>query len=299
MTDSASLHIEAGGSAKSLQPRWVFRKFPPFAVMPALLLVGLVLLFPVISLIARSFFDPSFTLDNYTDLLTDSTSMTVLGRTLITALIVTCVTMLLAYPYAAAMCLVSDRLRIVLMALVLLPFWTSLMARTFAWLILLQDSGPVNGLLRAMGLPSMDLVGNTTGVILGMTHVMLPFMVLPIYSVISQIDLRLVQAAQSLGARPATAFAKVFLPLSLPGVFAGGTLVFIMSIGFYVTPAILGSPKESLIAQLIDTKITRLLDFAAGGALAALLIVVTLVLLQLVARFVNLSTALGVNRSEK
>ena len=268
-------------------------------VVPALVVVIVALIIPVVILLSQSFFDPDFTLDNYTKLFADETSMTVLGRTLGMSAIVTVVTLLLAYPYAAAMTMVSDKTRAIMLAIVLLPFWTSLMARTFAWIVLLQENGPVSALLSVVGLGDIKLGGTAIGVVIGMTQVLLPFMVLPLYSVLSTIDLRLVTAAQSLGARPLVAFAKVYLPLSMPGIFAGITLVFIMSIGFYVTPALLGSPREAMVAQLIDTRIIRMLDFAGGGALALVLIAIILVLLLIVTRFVGLSQALGAGATKR
>ncbi len=268
-------------------------------MVPAIAVVVVALIIPVVILLSQSFFDPDFTLDNYTKLFADETSMTVLGRTLGMSAIVTVVTLLLAYPYAAAMTMVSDKWRAVMLAIVLLPFWTSLMARTFAWIVLLQENGPVNALLSVVGLGDIKLGGTAIGVVIGMTQVLLPFMVLPLYSVLSTIDLRLVTAAQSLGARPLVAFAKVYLPLSMPGIFAGITLVFIMSIGFYVTPALLGSPREAMVAQLIDTRIIRMLDFAGGGALSLVLIAIILVLLGVVTRFVGLSQALGAGATKR
>lgn len=209
------------------------------------------------------------------------------------SVIVTVVTLVLAYPYAYAMTKVGPRSRAVLMALVLMPFWTSLMARTFAWLVLLQDTGVVNSILGAVGIGPLALIRNTAGVTLGMTQVLLPFMVLPLYSTMSKIDSRLMTAAVSLGAPARVAFRRVYLPLSMPGVVAGLTLVFIMSIGFYITPQILGSPQQAMISQLIATKIDRLLDFGSAGALSAVLIIITLLLLALMSRVVKPSQALG------
>lgn len=268
-------------------------------LIPAVLVIIVALIIPVSLLLVRSFWDPDFSLDSYVKLFTDQTSLKVLGRTLQMAATVTIVTLVLAYPYAVAMTMVSARWRAVMLTLVLLPFWTSLMARTFAWLILLQENGPVKSLLTAVGFTDVRLSGTALGVIIGMTQVLLPFMVLPLYSVLSQIDRRLISAAKSLGARPSVAFLKVYLPLSLPGIFAGVTLVFIMCIGFYVTPAILGSPREAMVAQLIDTRITRLLDFAGGGALSLVLIGIILILLLIVTRFVSLSHALGAGAVER
>lgn len=271
---------------------------PAGFVLPALALLLVVMVWPLLQLLYRSVMTPSFSLEKYQNLLTDGVSVTILTRTIVMSVIVTVVTLLLAYPYAYAMTKVSSRTRAVLMALVLLPFWTSLMARTFAWLVLLQDTGVVNALLSAVGVGPLSLIRNTTGVTIGMTQVLLPFMVLPLYSTMSKIDVRLMTAAISLGAPTRVAFRRIYLPLSMPGVVAGTTLVFIMSLGFYITPQILGSPRQAMISQLIATKIDRLLDFGAAGALSAVLIAITLILLALMSRVVKPSEALGTTGSE-
>lgn len=272
---------------------------PAGFVLPALALLLVVMMWPLLQLLYRSFMTPTFSLDKYRGLLTDGVSVTILTRTIVMSLIVTVVTLLLAYPYAYAMTKVTPRTRAVLMALVLLPFWTSLMARTFAWLVLLQDTGVVNSLLSSIGVGPLSLIRNTTGVTIGMTQVLLPFMVLPLYSTMSKIDSRLMTAAVSLGAPARVAFRRVYLPLSMPGVVAGLTLVFIMSLGFYITPQILGSPQQAMISQLIATKIDRLLDFGAAGALSAVLIVITLLLLALMSRVVKPSEALGATGADE
>lgn len=272
---------------------------PAGFVLPALALLLVVLVWPLAQLLYRSVMTPTFSLEKYQGLLTDGVSITILTRTIVMSLIVTVVTLLLAYPYAYAMTKVTARGRAVLMALVLLPFWTSLMARTFAWLVLLQDTGVVNSLLSAVGVGPLSLIRNSTGVTIGMTQVLLPFMVLPLYSTMSKIDLRLMTAAVSLGAPARVAFRRIYLPLSMPGVVAGTTLVFIMSLGFYVTPQILGSPQQAMISQLIATKIDRLLDFGSAGALSAVLILITLVLLALMSRVVKPSEALGTTGAEE
>jgi putative spermidine/putrescine transport system permease protein len=272
---------------------------PAGFVLPALALLLVVMMWPLLQLLYRSFMTPTFSLEKYRGLLTDGVSVTILTRTIVMSLIVTVVTLLLAYPYAYAMTKVTPRTRAVLMALVLLPFWTSLMARTFAWLVLLQDTGVVNSILSSVGIGPLSLIRNTTGVTIGMTQVLLPFMVLPLYSTMSKIDSRLMTAAVSLGAPARVAFRRVYLPLSMPGVVAGLTLVFIMSLGFYITPQILGSPQQAMISQLIATKIDRLLDFGAAGALSAVLIVITLLLLALMSRVVKPSEALGAAGAEE
>ncbi|MGH3585813.1 MAG: ABC transporter permease, partial [Pseudonocardia sp.] len=227
---------------------------------------------------------PELGLGNYSALASDGVVVTVVLRTLGMAAVVTVLCVLCAYPYAFLMTIVGARWRAVLTALVLLPFWTSLMARTFAWVVLLQDTGVVNGLLAAIGLGPTRLLGTTAGVSVAMAQVMLPFMVLPVDSAMRGIDRRLVDAAMGLGAHPVAAFLRVYLPLSLRGVAAGATLVMVLSLGFYVTPSLVGSPQQSMLAQLISVQVNQLLDFGAAGALAVTLLVVTLVLVAGVQR---------------
>jgi putative spermidine/putrescine transport system permease protein len=168
-------------------------------------------------------------------------------------------------------------------AAVLTPFWTSLLVRNYAWLVLLQDKGVINDMLAAVGIGRISLIGTIWGVLMGMSQILLPFMVLPLYVSISAIDRRLFMAAQGLGAPPALAFARVYIPLSLPGVLAGSLMVFVLSLGFYVTPALLGSPQNSLLSQHMVTQVSALLAWGRAGAMAMVLLVVTAVLLGLAA----------------
>ncbi|MGO4807768.1 ABC transporter permease [Arthrobacter sp. 2MCAF15] len=268
-------------------------------LVPSLAAIAVFLLLPVGQLLWRSLSEPAFGLQNYTALFQDGIAVPVLLRTLRMGVSVSLVTMLLAYPYALVLTRVGPRAKAILLAIVLLPYWTSLMARTFSWIILLQKNGPVEQMLSAIGMPGVVLLGTEAGVTIAMCQVLLPFMVLPLYATMSRIDSRLVSAAVSLGARPLTAFRRVYLPLSIPGMVAGGVLVFILSIGFYVTPALIGSPQQAMISQLIGTQINRLLDFGGGGALSMVLIVVTLVLLWLMSLVVRPAAALGLNEERK
>lgn len=246
--------------------------------LPAVVVLGVFFVVPAIRLAWLSVSTPELGIGNYTGLATDGVVVTVVLRTLGMAAVVTVLCVLCAYPYAYLMTIVGPRWRAVLTALVLLPFWTSLMARTFAWVVLLQDTGVVNGLLAAVGLGPTRLLGTTAGVSIAMAQVMLPFMVLPVYAAMRGIDRRLVDAAMGLGATPVAAFMRVYLPLSLRGVAAGATLVMVLSLGFYVTPSLVGSPQQSMLAQLISVQVNQLLNFGAAGALAVTLLVVTLVL---------------------
>lgn len=263
-------------------------------LVPALALLAGVLLVPLGASFVRSLSTPTWTLENYAKLFTDGITLTVLGRTAATAAIVTAVTFLLGYPYAYLMTRVGPRARSVLLVIVLVPFWTSVMARNFAWIIILQRGGPVHSVFEFFGSPEIVFYGTVVGVIIAMSQVLLPFMVLPLYSTLSGIDRKLLLAARGLGSSPLVAFWKVYWPLSRGGVVAGLILVFTLSLGFYVTPALLGSPQQSLIAQLLAQRTTQLLDFAGAGALGMLVLAVTLVLVAWANRVGGAVSAIGV-----
>ncbi|WP_020659949.1 ABC transporter permease [Amycolatopsis benzoatilytica] len=267
-----------GVSPPGRRKRRSLRQLGALLVLPALAVVLVFFVVPALRLLWLSVTAPTPGFGNYTAIVTDDVAATIVLRTLGMAVIVTVVCLCCAYPYAYLMTIATRRWRGVLLAIVLVPFWTSLMARTFAWVVLLQDNGVVNSVLGALGIGRLHLLGSSAGVTLAMAQVMLPFMVLPVYTTMRGIDRRLVDAALSLGARPATAFLKVYLPLSLPGVAAGATLVMVLSLGFYVTPSLVGSPKQSMLAQFISVQINQLANFGGAGALAVALLVLTLAL---------------------
>ncbi|WP_405620902.1 ABC transporter permease [Streptomyces sp. NBC_01511] len=265
---------------------------------PAALMLLVFFAYPLAGIVWQAFTDPEPGLGNFGDLLSDPTTTRVVGRTLLTSLVVAVATLVLAYPYAYLMTVSGPRTRAVLMALVLLPFWTSLMARNFAWIVLLQDGGPL-GMLGSLFGRDGGLLGTAPGVAIGMIQVLLPYMVLPLYSVMSGIDRRLLSAASGLGAGRFTSFRRVYLPLSMPGVISGATLVFVLALGFYVTPKLLGSPKESMVAQVIGTKVEKLLDFGGAGAFSVILLAITALLLLVVARVSRAGAALGLSGKER
>jgi len=183
----------------------------------------------------------------------------------------------------------------VLLVAVLVPFWTSLLVRTFAWKLLLDNTGIVNTFLLDRGVidEPLALIRNQTGVLIGMVQVMLPYAVLPLYATMRGINRRLVDAAEGLGARPIVAFWRIYAPLTLPGVVAATLLVFISSIGFYVTPALLGGPKSMMIGELIVQQLSGVLNWGFASALAVVLLVVTSLLLLVVSRFVRIGQLIG------
>jgi putative spermidine/putrescine transport system permease protein len=214
----------------------------------------------------------------------------VLGRTFAISLAVTLLCLLLGYPVAYLLASLPARTGNLLMILVLLPFWTSILVRTAAWIVLLQNEGLVNQALVASGLLAgpVQLVFNRTGVLVAMTHILLPFMVLPLYSVMRGIDPAHMRAAASLGAPPFTAFRAVYLPQTLPGIGAGCLLVFIVSIGYYITPALVGGAADQMIASFIAFYTNQTINWGLAAALGTVLLAAVLLLFALFTRVAGL-----------
>jgi putative spermidine/putrescine transport system permease protein len=215
-----------------------------------------------------------------------SVNRVILVRTFWIAALVTVACACIGFPYAIIAASLDGWKRDLMLAAVLLPLWTSLLVRTAAWFILLQEKGLINDLLLTLGIINspLALIFNRTGVIIAMTHVLLPFMVLPIYSVLITIPKNLMPAAASLGANPLRAFLRVLLPLSLRGVASGGLLVFISAIGYYITPALIGGPGDQMISSIIAFYATGSANWGMAGALGVVLLVATLLLYSVYAR---------------
>lgn len=256
---------------------------PLLLLLPAYALLLGVFAYPLLESVWRSFTDPTTGLENYAWAFGTDTNISVILRTFGNAFIAMIVCLVLAYPFAFLMTVVGPKARAALIVIALIPFWTSLMIRTFAWIVLLQDTGLVNAVLEFIGVGPLQLIRTNTGVLIGLTQVLMPFMVLPLYAVMSGVDQRLVVAARSLGARPTIAFLRVFVPLTIPGIAAGSLLVFIQALGFYVTPALLGSPSDNMLSQTIYTQVSSLLNWGRGGALGVILLVGTFAVLGLIA----------------
>lgn len=209
---------------------------------------------------------------------------------------VTFLCLLLAYPLAYLMASVSDRTARYLMVFVLLPFWTSLLVRTTAWLVLLQSNGVINSLLQWMGVITepVALAYNRVGVFVAMTHILLPFAVLPIHAVMKGISPSYVRAASSLGASPWRAFLHVYLPLTLPGLGAGALLVFILALGYYITPALVGGPRDQMLSSFIAFFINQSTNWSMAAALACVLLAIVAALYALLAVAVGRRSSIGV-----
>ena len=211
------------------------------------------------------------------------------------AAFVTLFTLLLGYPMAGLLLKANERWQKILTVCILLPFWTSVLVRTYAWMVLLGRNGMINAMLIKIGIVSspLQLIFNTPGTLIGMTHIMLPYMIFPLYSVMRNIDPRVMAAAYNLGAKPWQAFLKVFFPLSLPGVFGGSILVFIISLGFFITPALMGGQQDLMVAVLIERRVMQLLQWGLSAALSLVLLTATLLLVLIVRRFMKIQALFG------
>jgi len=274
--------------------RWARRWLPWMLLAPVLVYLAVFYLVPLAIVIVSSVTDPSPSLSHYRDFFTDSFYLRVLSRTFATSLIVTICCLVLAYPLAYAMARREDTLVVAMLTVVALTFWTSFLVRTYAWMVILGNRGPITALFRMVGWdPPPEILFTRFSSTLAMVHILLPFMVMALYSVMKKIDPALLRAAQNLGASPGRTFRHVYFPLSAPGVVNGCTMVFILCLGFYVTPVLLGSPREQMLAGLIGSQIEELLDFGEASAMAVVLLLVTLGLVALYNRFVGIDTLWG------
>ncbi|HEX7345753.1 MAG TPA: ABC transporter permease [Candidatus Limnocylindrales bacterium] len=264
--------------------------------LPAVIFLVVIFLVPLVAMAIRSVTDPPGAgLANYEQFFAQRAYVGVLTNTFWIALLATLACLVVGYPYAYLMTIVPGRIAGLLLIAVLLPFWSSLLVRTFAWQVLLRDTGVINRFLLDLGLINepLALIRTTGGVIIGMSHILLPFMVLPMYAVMRRIDPEYGRAAANLGASPVSAFVRIFVPLSLPGVLAGSLLVFVLALGFYITPALLGGLKDQMISQLIVQQIQQRLDWGFGTAMSVLLVGITLVFLFVASRAVRLRDVFG------
>ena len=248
-------------------------------------LVAFMLIFyalPLAAMLSRSVSDPTWTLENYRRLAGDTVFLRVFWTTLRTALAVTIGALLLGYPVALAMSRLRRTAAGVVLIIVLLPFWTSVLVRSYAWMVLLGRKGLVNEMLLASGLieAPLKLLNTSLAVHVAMIHILLPYMILPIASVLRQMDEALPRAAAGLGAPPWNVFARVTLPLSMPGVAAGVLLVFVLSLGFYITPALVGGPRDFMLSMLIAQQVD-LLNWPYAACLSATLLAATLLIIAL------------------
>lgn len=258
-------------------------------ILPSILLIVAVMAIPVVMLLVRGFSDPIWGMQNFEKILAQPVYIRVALNTIIISGSVTALSLILGYPLAYTIANAKPSVRRVLMLVILVPLWTSLLVRSFAWMVLLQDNGIVNQALQSAGLTSgpIALIYNRAGVLIAMTHVMLPLMVLPLYSVMLRIDTNVVKAASTLGAGPVSTFLKVYLPMSMPGLISGCTLVFVLCLGYYVTPTLVGGRADLMIGQLIAIQVGQFGNWGVAGALCTSLLIGVLIVfapLSLLAR---------------
>lgn len=262
---------------------------------PGLLLLAVFFLGPVLGLIWSSFGTKAGTFANYARIWQEPIYLQVLQRTMVMSAITALLCLVIGYPVAYRLATASPRGKAILLALIFVPFWTNLLVRSYGWLVMLNPRGVINTVLVDYGIVEqpLALVHNTTGALIGMTQIMLPYMILPLAAVMARIDPVYMRAARSLGARPAMVFLKVYLPLTLPGMMAGLVLVFTISLGFFVVPALLGGQREIFLAQLIEFNINMALNWGFAAALATLLLVSTLGLFWIGERWFKLGAIWG------
>ena len=281
------------GAPPLSQSTWV-KVWP---IYPLLLFLITLFIYPVVQILILSLFgaDGHFSFANYARVMTTPVYLQTLLITFKIAGWTTFFAILAGYPVAYLLANASTRMRDILTLFVLMPFWTSFLVRTFAWMILLGRNGALNRLLISLGLTDepVSLIYNFTGVMIGMVHAMMPLAIMAMLSVMQTIDTNLVKAARTLGARGGQSFWRIYFRLSLPGLAAAGLLVFITALGFFITPALLGGRRETMLSQVIISVVQELLNFPFAGALSVLLLVATAVVFYLYDRLLGMSTLSG------
>lgn len=246
-------------------------------VSPALVLLGLLFFYPILLLFFTTLEGEN--IGNYAQVVNSGTSMQVFLNTLRIAAIVTVVDLVLAYPLAIYISRLSPAGKAIALFLVLIPLWTSQLVRTYAWMVLLGRQGPINNVLIWLGVidAPIRLANSEFAVVAGMTHILLPYMLLPIYNSVSKIDNSLFDAARGLGAGAFSTFTRVLVPLSIQGVLAGVSLVLVLSLGVFIMPALLGGGRVPVIALLIEQQAGSFLNWAMAGTLSAILMVIVMI----------------------
>jgi spermidine/putrescine transport system permease protein len=257
----------------------------PILAAPLLVFLSLMLLLPLGSIVLMSFFSRgqagviirTLSLHNYVEFLTTWVYLRILLTSMIMGILTALATVALAYVPACVLALNRSARKSLLLVLIVVPFWTSFLIRTYAWIIILGTQGVVNGALKELGVieTSLALLFNRGAVIVGLVHALLPFAIVPIYASVERIEPALLEAAASLGARPWTLFTEIIIPMSVPGIVAAAILVFIEAMGAFITPQLLGGPSEMMIAMLVQQRFLAAYDWPLGSAVAVIYLVFT------------------------
>lgn len=258
---------------------------PWMLIIPPALFFAVFLIFPLLQILALSFTgaQSALTVDSYVKFFSSDVYLKVIATTFRISIVVTLACLVLGYPVAYAMTVCSKRISCLIMIGVMIPFWTSLLVRTYAWMILLQTNGVINDILKTLGLiqQPLELMHNELGIYVGMTHILLPYMILSLYPVMQGIDRNLILASRTLGAKKGYTFFRVFVPLSMPGVSCGSIIVFVSSIGYYITPSLLGGTKNVMISQTIQAQINKLMNWPFASSISVVLLILTYLILFL------------------
>lgn len=246
--------------------------------IPLFLLITIFFNFPLIYMLGLSLFSPNPTLEHYAQIFENPVYLEIVADTFRIAFITAGIATLMGYPLAYWITKLSLSKQIIAVTIIILPFFVSILVRTYAWIVMLGNAGVINGTLLKLGLigSPIQFLYDEIGVVIGTINILLPFMVLPLYASMVQFDKRLLLAASSLGAKPFTVFRRVYLPLTLPAIVSGASLVFILTLGFFVTPAILGGGKVQMTATLLDFLINHYPDWEVAAGIATVLLIVTL-----------------------
>ena len=279
--------------ARSRRRRWSLELW---ILVPILAYLAVFYVYPLGRILVLSVYGAKgLTVDHFVRMITVPVYGQVLMRSFRIATLVTVACFILGYPLAYFLSRLKPRQVAMVMPIILVPFTISVLVRSYAWMAILGRQGLVNTFLIRLGVihEPMEILYSDTGVLLGMVHILLPFFILPAYSVMARIDKDLLKAASIMGAAPARAFFEVFVPLSLPGIIGGGLLVFIQALGFFVTPALLGGPQDTMISMLIELQISQLLNWGFAAALSTVLLVTTVGGFMLLTRVVRISVLWG------
>lgn len=263
-------------------------------LLPLIAFLCLVFLVPTAMLLRLSLSSPDGPFSSYFEIAASTVYRQVFVNTLVLSLVVATICVVLAYPTAYMLSRLKGWRQGLALWCLLFPLWISVLVRTFSWIMLLERNGPVNSALVALGLVDQPVafLFNSPGVIIGMVHVLLPYAVLPILTVMQSFDERLLSASDSLGAGPVSTFWRIYLPLTMPGAIAAFTLTFLLGIGFYITPAVLGGPSNMSVSMLIDQFVTERLVWPLAAAASVWLLIVIVALVGIASRFVNIANVM-------
>jgi len=270
-----------------------FRQF--MLVSPALIALLILFVYPIAGILVRSLFSPDFTFKHYLYFFQNPLYAKVMWITIQISFLSTLTSLLVGYPVAYVLRRARPGLRNFFLLVIILSFMISLLVRNYSWIIVLQRNGVINLLLKSFGLIDQPLIllHNKFSTMVGMTHIFTPYIIFPVYSVMMGIDLNLEKAAQNLGATRWQTFWRVTFPLSLPGIGAGALLVFIMALGFFITPALLGGRKELMLSNLIEIQVVDLLNWPFASAMSVVLMVVTLIIFFIYNRYLGVERLWG------